>query len=70
MPAKKKTTSIADFEKSLDKLNALIEKMESGNLSLSDSLKYFEEGVTLIKSCQKTLSEAEQKIETLSDKNG
>lgn len=59
MPTKKQTTTIQDFEKSLEKLNQLVEKMETGNLSLESALKQFEEGVSLIKSCQKTLSEAD-----------
>lgn len=69
MPSEKKTNTIKDFEKSLNKLNQLIEKMESGNLSLESSLKYFEEGVALIKSCQKTLTETEQKVEKLTAKD-
>ena len=40
--------------------------MESGDLSLEDSLKYFEQGVQLTRQCQSALSEAEQKIALLS----
>lgn len=65
----KQTKTIHDFETSLETLNQLIEKMESGNLSLEESLKHFEQGVNLIQSCQKTLSEAEQKVQQLSIKD-
>lgn len=60
----------ADFEKSLDQLNHLIEKMETGQLNLESSLKYFEEGIALIRHCQQTLNDAEQKIQLLTEKSG
>ena len=56
-----------DFEKSLKELEELVEKMEAGNLSLEDSLKYFEKGVALTKSCQQALTEAEHKVRILMD---
>lgn len=63
--AKKQTPSSVDFEKSLQQLNALVEKMESDQLSLEASLQCFEEGIALIRQCQKTLNEAEQKVQIL-----
>lgn len=54
-----------DFEKSLQKLNAIVEKMEHGELALEQSLKSFEEGVALIHDCQKALTKAEQKVSIL-----
>lgn len=66
---KKKPAPTSDFESSLNQLNQLIEKMEAGQLSLENSLQCFEEGVALIKQCQKTLSDAEQKIQILTEKN-
>lgn len=66
----KKTPTPVDFEKSLDQLNQLIEKMETGQLSLESSLHYFEQGITLIRECQQTLSDAEQKIQILTEKAG
>lgn len=54
-----------NFEKSLDQLNKLVEKMEQGDLPLEKSLQYFEQGVALIRNCQKALTEAEQKVEIL-----
>lgn len=59
-----------DFEKSLAALNLIIEKMESGQLSLETSLTHFEEGIALIRQCQQTLSNAEQKIQMLTEKAG
>jgi exodeoxyribonuclease VII small subunit len=54
-----------DFETALEELNALIEQMEQGGLSLEDSLKYFERGVALTRECQGTLKAAEQKVQIL-----
>lgn len=59
-----------NFEKSLDKLNTLVEKMEQGNLPLEDALKHFEEGVSLIQQCQDALNKAEQKVKILTEKQG
>lgn len=64
----KKTSDSPNFEKSLTQLNTIIKNMESGDLSLDASLKYFEEGITLIRACQQTLAEAEQKIKILTGK--
>ena len=64
--AKKKPT-IA-FEDALKELEALVEKMERGDLSLEESLQYFERGVTLTRHCQQALQEAEQKVEILLEK--
>ena len=61
----KTSATATDFEKSLQQLNQLVEKMESGNLSLEMSLQCFEEGVALIRQCQHTLQHAEQKVKIL-----
>ncbi|MBC8520197.1 MAG: exodeoxyribonuclease VII small subunit [Gammaproteobacteria bacterium] len=66
MAAKKKTgDSSFNFEKSLSNLEQLVAEMESGDLSLEDSLKKFENGIQLIRDCQGALSDAEQKVEIL-----
>ncbi len=54
-----------DFEKALKELEKLVEKMEEGDMSLEDSMKQFERGVALTRSCQKALAEAEQKVQIL-----
>ena len=59
-----------DFEASLGRLEQLVEKMEEGDLSLEDSLKTFEQGVKLTRDCQQALTEAEQKVQLLMEKNG
>lgn len=68
--AKKEIVASIDFEKSLNQLNHLVEKMETGNISLEASLRYFEEGIHLIKQCQQKLTEVEQKIQILTEKSG
>ncbi len=59
-----KNTEI-DFEKALAELEKLVETMEKGELTLEESLKQFEHGVSLTRSCQKALAEAEQKVRIL-----
>ncbi len=59
-----------DFGGALAELEALVEKMEDGNISLEESLKYFERGIALTRTCQKALAEAEQKVQILLEKNG
>ena len=54
-----------DFEKALAELEKLVETMEAGEMSLEDSLKQFERGVALTRSCQKALAVAEQKVQIL-----
>jgi exodeoxyribonuclease VII small subunit len=53
------------FETSLEKLEAIVRKLEEGDLSLEDSLKYFEEGMKLARLCETRLTEAQKKIEIL-----
>lgn len=59
-----------DFEGALTELEQLIEQLESGDLSLDDSLKAFEAGVKLTRECQKQLSKAEQKVQKLVQEQG
>ncbi|MCK5355024.1 MAG: exodeoxyribonuclease VII small subunit [Methyloprofundus sp.] len=67
MPRKKSTTL---FEDSLAELEQLVEQLEQGDISLEESLKTFERGVKLTRTCQKSLQEAEQKVQILLEKNG
>jgi len=57
------------FEKALQELEALVERMEQGDLSLEESLRHFEKGVQLSRTCQQALKEAEQKVEILMQQN-
>ncbi len=58
-----------NLEKSLAELESLVGTMEQGELSLEESLKSFERGVLLTRTCQQALQEAEQKIQILSANN-
>ena len=53
------------FEESLKKLQAIVDQLEEGDLGLEESLKLFEEGVSLSAVCKKELDEAEGKVEML-----
>ncbi len=66
---KKKTTTKPDFETALAELEALVEKMEQGDLSLEDSMQQYERGVALSQQCQNLLETAEQKVQILTKDN-
>ena len=68
MPRKKAAQKI-DFEKSLAKLEQVVEKLESGEQPLEEALKLFEEGINLTRGCQQALKEAEEKITILTKQN-
>jgi len=53
------------FEEALTELTALVEKLESGALSLEDSVGAFEQGVKLSRRCESLLDEAEQRLQVL-----
>jgi exodeoxyribonuclease VII small subunit len=57
------------FEAAIKKLEAIVEELESGKLSLDVTLKQYEEGVKLAALCSSILNKAEQKIEVLSKKD-
>ena len=58
---------VADFEKSLEQLEGLVENMERGELSLEQSLAAYEQGVGLYRRCQQALEQAELRVKLLSD---
>jgi exodeoxyribonuclease VII small subunit len=58
-----------DFERALGELEATVDKLEHGDLSLEDALKHFERGVALARNCQASLKQAEQKVEILLQKS-
>ncbi|MDH1055761.1 exodeoxyribonuclease VII small subunit [Aquipseudomonas alcaligenes] len=60
----------ADFETSLAELQTLVERLESGELSLEDSLGAFEQGIRLTRDCQAALAQAEQKVQVLLERDG
>ena len=61
----KKTDS--SFEKNMQSLTELVQKMETGELPLEAALKAYEQGVALVQQCEKTLKSTEQKIKILQD---
>lgn len=67
LPVQKKTEPPRkpDFERSLARLEEVVRKLESPQLSLDEAMKLFEEGVGLSRECQKQLEEAEGRVEIL-----
>lgn len=53
------------FEKAMERLELIVQSLESGDLSLEESLKVFEEGMELVRFCNTKLDEAEQKVTIL-----
>ena len=54
-----------DFEAALAELEAIVQRLEQGELSLEESLRQFERGVVLTRNCQKALQQAEEKVRVL-----
>ena len=61
---------ISNFEKALQELESIVDRMERGEQSLEASLKDFERGNALAEVCRASLDDAEQRIEKLVDKSG
>ena len=59
-----------NFETNLEKLDEIITKLESGELSLDDAIKQYETAMKLIKDSSKILNEAEGKLLKVIEKNG
>ena len=59
-----------NFEQSIEKLEKIAEELESGELSLDDSIKKFEDGMELSKKCTEYLENAEKRINILIEKDG
>jgi len=59
------TPATPSFDDGLDRLEALVQQLESGSLSLEDALARFEEGVQLSQALQKQLAEAQRRVEVL-----
>jgi exodeoxyribonuclease VII small subunit len=66
-PSKQETP---DFETAMRDLEALVDRLEHGDLTLEESLAAFERGVLLTRACQSALQEAEQKVAILLKKAG
>ncbi len=70
MSATKPKEAVPDFELAMRDLEALVERLERGDLPLEESLAAFERGVMLTRTCQVALKDAEQKVEILLKKAG
>ena len=66
----KKPAPEANFEQAMKRLEAIVEQMESGELSLEDLIVRYEEGMKLVKVCQERLASAEQRIEIITRGSG
>ena len=64
-PKKPEAPKKPDFERTLARLEEVVQRLESPQLSLDDAMKLFEEGVALSRECQKQLEEAEGRVEIL-----
>lgn len=65
-PSETSETNLS-FESAMIELEELVTKIETGNLSLEESLKEFENGIKLSRICQSALKDAEQRVKILSD---
>ena len=63
----KKAKSV-DFEQALGELEAVVDRLEHGELPLDEALKQFERGIELARGCQDALKQAEQRVEILLQK--
>ena len=63
-PAKKLSPEL-NFEAAMDRLEAIVEQMESGKMQLEELIVRYEEGMKLVKTCQERLASAEQRIEII-----
>lgn len=70
VPRVKSKPKTPDFEQSLAELEALVAKLEQGDVPLEDALKTFERGVALTRQCQTALRTAQQKVEVLLTRDG
>ena len=59
-----------NFEKALEELESIVEDLESGDLSLENSLNSIEKGIKLARQCQEKLSQAELQVQKLIEEDG
>lgn len=66
----KSMSKAVDFEKSLKRLERIVQDLEKGDLSLEEALKKYEQGIEFAQGCSKMLKEAKSKVEKLLKKDG
>ena len=64
---KKAKDNLSSFEKDLEKMETLLQEIESGDHTLEDNIEKFKLGMELSKKCKKALEEAQQKIKKIID---
>jgi exodeoxyribonuclease VII small subunit len=69
MKKKQESSPVAAFESALSELEQIVLRMEQGDLGLDESLRAYERGVGLYRSCQIALNEAEQRVRLLQDQD-
>jgi exodeoxyribonuclease VII small subunit len=69
MPTAKKAEPSQSFEGAMDRLEEIVEQMESGKMMLEELIVRYEEGMKLVKVCQERLASAEQRIEIITRNN-
>jgi exodeoxyribonuclease VII small subunit len=69
MPTAKKTEPGQNFESAMDRLEEIVEQMESGKMMLEELIVRYEEGMKLVKVCQERLASAEQRVEIITRNN-
>jgi exodeoxyribonuclease VII small subunit len=62
MPTAKKTEPTQNFEGAMDRLEEIVEEMESGKMTLEELIVRYEEGMKLVRVCQERLASAEQRL--------
>jgi exodeoxyribonuclease VII small subunit len=67
---KKEDKAAPDFEQALEDLEALVARMEKGDLPLEEALAHFERGIELTRRCQTALKDAELKVQKLVERDG
>ena len=58
------------YEEAFEKLHKIVKLLEEGNVSLDESIKYYEQGIILKNHCEEKLKNAEVKIQNVLDKSG
>lgn len=61
--------AVGQFEEAMKELEALVQKMERGDLRLEESLQVFERGIALAQQCRQSLEKAELKVQNLLERN-
>lgn len=69
MTAKGKALEKLNFEDAIERLEKTVDQLESGELSLEESIKAFERGIELSKLCRKKLEKAEERVKKLMEKS-